>query len=125
MVEAQFLASLPLKAEEKIQAKYIWVYLVLRHIAILFFPTHQVIRKPNVAMCISLGIRTWCLPTMHWKLRYERGGYALGSARNFLLWCHSLAYVRTLRATSEMGAARKAPKLQFDTVYFKSFLWFR
>ena len=98
MIKARFLASLPLKAEEKIQALYTWAYPVLQHIAILFFPTQQVIRKANMAMRVVLGIRSWVLPTTHWKLPHNRGGYALGSAGDFLLWCHSAAYVRALKA---------------------------
>ena len=65
MGKAQFLASLPLKAEEKVQALHTWAYLVLRHIAVLFFPTHQIIRKANLAMRVALGIRSWALPTTH------------------------------------------------------------
>ena len=80
MVKAQFLASLPLKAEEKIHALYIWAYPVLWHIAVLFFPTQQVIRKANMAMRVALSIRSWALPTTQRKLPHNRGGYALGSA---------------------------------------------
>ena len=58
MVKAQFLASLPLKAGGEIQALYTWAYPVLRHIAVLFFPTQHVIRKANMAMRVALGIRS-------------------------------------------------------------------
>ena len=62
-VKAQFLASLPMRAEEKISALYLWAYPVLRHVAVLFFPTQQVTRKANMAMRVALGIRIWALPT--------------------------------------------------------------
>ena len=136
VVKAQFLASLPLIAEEKIQALYAWAYLVLRHIAILFFPTQQVIRKANMAMRVAPGIRSWVLPTTQWKLPHNRGGYALGSAGDFLLRCHLAAYVRALKAleggeeTMDMcefrdWVRRKAPKLWLDPVHVRSFSWFR
>ena len=96
MIKAQFLASLPLRVEEKIQALYIWAYPVLRHMAVLFFPTQQVIRKANMAMRIALGIRSWVLPTAQWRLPREKGGYVLGTAGDFLLWCHSSVYVKAL-----------------------------
>ena len=65
------------------------------------------------------------LPTTHWKLPHNRGGYAF----NFLLWCHSAAYVRALKAL-EGGEFRdwvrwKAPKLRLDPVHLRSFSWFR
>ena len=96
--EGQFLASLPLKVEGKIQDLYIRAYPVLRHIAVLFFPTQQIIRKPNMAMRIALGICRWALPTKHWRLLQERGGVSLGSTGDVLLWCHSTVYVTALRS---------------------------
>ena len=79
MVKEQFSASLPLKVEEKIQALYMWACLVLRHVAVLFFPIEQVIRKANMALLIALGMQSWAPPTTHWKLPHDCGGYELGS----------------------------------------------
>ena len=56
-VKAPFLALLPLTAQVKIQALYTWVYPMLRHIAVIFFPTPAVIKRANMAMRIALGIR--------------------------------------------------------------------
>ena len=86
-------------------------------------------------MRIALGIRSLALPTMHWKLPPGRGGYALGIAGNYLLCCHSSVYVSSLRTLdsgedsvdlSDFRAwiLRKAPKLRFDPVYYRSFSWF-
>ena len=73
MIKAHLSAFLPLKAEEKRQALYTWVYPVHRHIGVLFFPTQHVIRKANMAMRIAPGIRSWALPTTYWKLPHNRG----------------------------------------------------
>ena len=89
-----------------------------------------------MAMRVALGIRSWALPTTHWKLPHKRGGYVLGSAGDFLLWCHSTAYVRVLKVLEGGGETmdmrefrdwvhRKAPKLRLDPVHLESFSWFR
>ena len=73
-------------------------------------------------MCIALGIRNQALPTTHWKVLQERGGFTPGSVGDFLLWCHSTMSVKALRSLesrtpsvhlSEFQAwvRRKAPKL--------------
>ena len=75
-VKAQFLAFLPMRVEEKISALYIWAYSVLRHVAVLFFLTQQVMRKANMAMRVALGICSWAQPTLHWRLPAAQGGYS-------------------------------------------------
>ena len=131
-VKAQFLASLPMRVEVKISALYLLAYPVLRHIAVLFFPTQQVIKKANMAMRVALGIRSWALSTLHWRLPAAQGGYSLGTAREYLLSCHSTAYTRVLKALQkgkemddlrefQLWVPKKTPKLRLDTVHHQCF----
>ena len=138
MVKAQLLAALPLKKKKSKQS----IPGRIRFFGTLpfSFPPRQIMRKANMAICVALGIRSWVLPTTHWKRPHNSGrgggGYALGLAGDFLLWCQSAAYVRARKALEEREETmnmqefrdwvrRKAPKLRLDPVYLTSFSWLR
>ena len=72
--KAWFLASLPLTEKERVQALHLWAYPVLRHVAVQFFPTMEVIRKANMAMRTSLQIKNWDLPLSCWQQLVDGGG---------------------------------------------------
>ena len=66
-MKAQFLATLRLTESEKVQALHLWAYPVLRHVALQFFPTPQVMRRANMAMQTALHVRNWDLPVSCWQ----------------------------------------------------------
>ena len=72
-VKAHFLATLPLTESEKVQALHLWAYPVLRHMALQFFPTPQVIRRANMEMQTSLQVRNWDLPVSCWQQPRDKG----------------------------------------------------
>ena len=94
--KAQFLATLPLTECEKVQALHLWAYPVLRHVALQFFPTPQVIRRANMAMRTALQVRNWDLP-VSWQQPRDKGGYDLGTAGGYMLWVHSQVFAKILR----------------------------
>ena len=95
--KAQFLAALSLTECEKVQALHLWAYPVLRHMALQFFPTPQVIRWANMAMRTALQVRNWDLPVSCWQQPRDKGGYTLGTAGDYMLWVHSQVFAKILR----------------------------
>ena len=92
--KAQFLATLPMTEYEKVQALHLWAYPVLRHVALQFFPTSQVIRRANMAMRTALRVPKWDLPVSCWQQPRDKGGCNLGTAGDRF---HSLVFVQIFR----------------------------
>ena len=84
VVKAHLLASLPLKAEGKSRHSIPGCTRFLDTLRFSFFPRN---RSPGKTMWYArgAGYPEWVLPTTHWKVPHDRGGYALGMAGNFLL----------------------------------------